>query len=420
MDRRQYLKHFAVLFTGTVTAQVLNLVSYPLLARIFSPADFGVFATFVSAAAIPSALACGRFELAVPTAPAWGRFAILWLCIAISTCTGILSGIGASLYWLAKDGRVGPALPLLFGICVFLTGFCSASSLYLMRHNFYRMSSAGVAVRTGAAVAIQLALGLLWKVPTALIVGFAGGLAAQALMLTYSVWTHVPPRWRRRRDIGVLFRRYRRQVTVDIPSASIAAVSLNLLTLLIANLYGQTVVGFYSVGQRIAIMPLQLFNDSLSQIFFQKAARAQEERGHFWNEMRFNLLTSGLLSVGILVLIFMFARPFVTIYLGKRWAPAADMLIILAPMLAIRSLAMSIGTTVFVVRRAHWLLVHNIVNGALLVICFMIARLFHLAVMQFLGLAVVLLVLEYGAFASFLSVAARRPYLGKPVFGRPR
>jgi O-antigen/teichoic acid export membrane protein len=407
MNRREYLKHFAVLFTGTVAAQLLNLASYPILARIYSPADFGVFATFVASAAIPSVLACGRFELAVPTAPNWGRFAILWLCLAVSVGTGLISAVGSAIYWLLKDGAVTPILPVLFGLCVFLSGFCAAGTLYLMRHNYYRMSSASVVMRTGGAVATQLLLGLTWKSPLALIIGFATGLLSQALLLAWSMWTHVPPRRSSRAQVAALFRRYRRQVSVDIPSAFIAAVSLNLLTLLLANLYGQKIVGYYALAQRIAILPLQLFNDSLSQIFFQKAARAQEERGHFWNEMRFNLLTSGALSVGMLVLIFMFARPLTKLYLGPTWGPAADMLVLLAPMLAMRSLTMSIATAVFVVRRAHWLFAHNIANASLLILAYLAARTLGLGIMPFLTLAVVLLTLEYAIFALFLGARAR-------------
>lgn len=396
-----------MLFTGTAAAQVVNLASYPILARIFSPADFGVFATFVASAAIPSALACGRFELAVPTAPSWGRFAILWLCFGVSLATGLISSVSSAAYWLLKDGSVTPVLPVLFGLCVFLTGFCAASTLYLMRHNFYRMSSASVVMRTGGAVATQLLLALTWKSPLALIIGFAAGLASQAMLLSWNIWRHVPPRRSSRRRVVALFRRYRRQVTVDIPSTFIAAVSLNLLTLLLANLYGQKVVGYYALAQRIAIMPLQLFNDSLSQIFFQKAARAQQERGHFWTEMKFNLVASGILSIGVLAFILLFARPFISVYLGRGWERAADILILLAPMLAMRSLAMSIGTTVFILRRAQWLLIHNVANATLVLLAFVAARTLELGVMQFVKLVVMLLILEYGTFALFLTLRAR-------------
>ncbi|MFS2109180.1 oligosaccharide flippase family protein [Sphingomonas sp. Sphisp140] len=408
MDRRQYLKHFMVLFSGTAGAQLANLASYPLLGRLYSPVDFGVFAMFVAVSAIPGAIACGRFDLAVPTAPKAGRYAIYWLCLAIAAGMGLVSTVGSALYWGVTGAGVSPVLPLMLGLCVFLTGFCAASSLYLMRHDAYRLNSASLLLRTGGTVLVQIGLAFVWRDPMSLIVGFTAGFAAQALLLAWAVWRFVPPRRPRLSQMRAMFARYRRQVTVDIPSTFIAAVSLNLLTFLLLSLYGEQAVGYYSLGNRIAILPLQLFNDALSQVFFQKAARAQEERGDFWNEMKFNVIASGLLSIGVLCGVWLLAKPFITIYLGQRWAPAGDILIILAPMLAVRSLCMSIGTTVFVLRRAHWLLLHNIANAAVLGIAYLIARASGLELNSFLWLAAGLLIVEYGAFALWLILAAWR------------
>lgn len=410
MDRRQYLKHFGILFTGTAAAQLLNLLSYPILSRLYTPADFGVFATFVAASAIPGALACARFELAVPTAPQRGRFAILWLCIAIGAAMGLLSAVGGAVYWLQVEDTPGLLRPLLLGASVFFTGFCSAAALYLMRHDWYRVSAASLLARTGAVVIVQIGLALVWSDPLALIVGFTAGFAAQAAILAWTIWRHVPPGPPRRQGVRAMFRRYRRQVAVDIPSTFVSAISYNLLTFMLALLYGQAAVGLYALGSRIAIMPLQLFNDSLGQVFFQKAARAQQDRGHFWPEMKFNLTVSAAVSLVVLLAIWLLARPFVRLYLGDQWLGAADMLIVLAPMLAARSLAMSVATTVFVLKSAHWLFAHNVANAGLQGLAFAAAVLLGLGLMPFLYLVAALLTLEYAVFGIALAVAARRRY----------
>ena len=408
MDRRAYLNHFAVLFSGTAAAQLANLASYPLLARLYTPTDFGIFAMFVAISAIPAAIACGRFDLAVPTAPSAGRFAIMWLCMLIAAAMGLLSAIGSGLYWwVAAPEGAHPSMPLLLGLCVFLTGFCAAASLYLMRHDRYRMNSASLLMRTGTTVLVQIALAFVWRHPLSLIVGFTAGLGAQALLLAWTIRRYVPIGPARPSQMKAMFRRFRRQVTVDIPSTLIAAFSANLLTFIILILYGEHVLGFYSLGQRIAIMPLQLFNDALSQVFFQKAARSQERVGHFWNEMKFNLLVSGLLSAGVLIGIWLFARPFITLYLGPDWEPAADILLVLAPMLAVRSLCMSVASAVFVLKRAHWLFGHNIANAAALGAAFLAARAADLTLHPFLMVTAGLLVAEYGIFAALLAWKSR-------------
>jgi len=406
MDWREYLRHFAILLSGTAAALALNLAAYPLLARLCSPADFGGFAIIVAASAIPGAIACGRFELAVPTAPHWGRHAILWLCITIGFAAGILSTAGAALWWWWQALPHGAIMAPLLGLCVFLTGFTAAAQLYLMRHDRYRLASLSLVVRTGGTVVAQALLALVARDSLSLVIGYAAGFLAQGAMLAAALLQIGAGRPHRAR-MRAMFRRYRRQVSIDIPSTFIAALGLNLMTFFLLSLFNQRTLGFYSLANRIAIVPLQLFNDALGQVFFQKAARSQERTGSFWSEMKFNVVTSGAISVAVLVGIWLLATPFITLYLGRQWAPSAQMLLILAPMLAMRSLCMSVATAVFVLKRPQWLLYHNLANAAVQGAAFAIGWASGMGVTQFLALAAALLFAEYLAFAIVLIVIAR-------------
>jgi O-antigen/teichoic acid export membrane protein len=419
MDWRQYLRHFAILLSGTAAAQVLNLAAYPLLARLYSPADFGGFAIFVAASAIPGAIACGRFELAVPTAPHWGRHAILWLCIALALGAGMLATLGAGLWWWWQGLADGPVMAPLLGLCVFLTGFTAAAQLYLMRHDRYRLASLSLVVRTGGAVLVQALMALVARDALSLVAGYAAGFLAQGLMLGVAL-RRIGAGRPHRPQMRALFRRYRRQVSIDIPSTFIAALGLNLMTFFLLGLFNQRTLGFYSLANRIAIVPLQLFNDALGQVFFQKAARSQERTGAFWSEMKFNVLTSGAISVVVLAGIWLLATPFVTIYLGREWAPSAGMLLILAPMLAMRSLCMSVATAVFVLRRPQWLLYHNLANAAVQGAAFALGWAGGLGVAQFLELAAALLFVEYLLFAAVLIEVARRGAQATAASAAPR
>jgi O-antigen/teichoic acid export membrane protein len=182
---------------------------------------------------------------------------------------------------------------------------------------------------------------------------------------------------------------------------------------LLQFLYGIRAVGFYSVGQRIAVLPLQLFNDSLSQVFFQRAARAQEARGEFWREFRFTLLASSAISLVMLIGLVLFAKPVVALYLGARWDMAGTILVILAPMLALRSVTMSLATTVFVIKRPEWLFAHNVASVAAIALAFGIAWVGGSDLIGFLELLTLLQGAEYLAFGAVLGTAARRRYLSQ-------
>jgi O-antigen/teichoic acid export membrane protein len=415
MDRRQYLRHFVIILSGNGAAQVATLLSYPILGRLYSPAAFGLFAMFIAASAIPSSIACGRFDLAVPLAPRWGRMSVLWLCILISAIVSAFSIVIAGIYWSLTSAGGSSALPVLVGVTIFLTGITTAQSVFLMREDRYRSASISIIIRTTTAVLVQVVLGFVAATSFSLIAGFVLGLSAQAVMLTIAITNHAKSLRPRPKMMRVMFSRFKRQVTIDIPSTLIAAFSLNLIVFLLAMLYDRHTVGYFSIGNRMAMIPLALFNTALGQIFFQKAAHARDTQGHFWEEMKLSVAVSGLISLIVLAVILLFARPFIVIYMGQKWLPAAEMLVLLAPMLALRSLAMSIGTTVFVMRAPHWLLIHNIANVVVTLFAYSIARMLSMTSIHFIAIASAFLSVEYAVFAVFLVSKARQSRPGAVI-----
>lgn len=407
MNRREYLSHFGLLFSGTAAGQLVNLASYPFLARLYSPVDFGGFAIFVAASLIPAAIACARLELAIPIAPRHGRFAIVWLSYTAAAVVALLSGAAGAAYWLWVGTPGALILAALLLLAVGVTGFCNATTVFLMRHDEYRLTSASVFVRTAAGVTAQLALAFVMRDSWGLILGYFAGLVAQAAILLPRLVRTLGRSRPRLRPMRAMLARYRAQVSADIPGTLIGAWAYQATPFFIHFLYGPAAVGFYALGQRIALLPLQFFNESLSQIFFQKAARAQEERGSFWRETKFNLLVSGVLSGGALVAILLLARPVITVYLGAQWEPSATILIILAPMLALRSITMSIATTVFVIGKAHWLLLHNVASLLILLTAFGVAFLSSGSLHMFLTVLTVFSSIEFACFGALLIHAAR-------------
>ena len=407
MERRKYLGQFLALFTGTALSQAFNFAAYPLLARLYSPADFGVLGTFVAAAAIPGALACGRFELALAIAPSSGRQAVLWLSLIIAAGVATLATGGMAAYWWHIGApMLGITIPLLF-TSILLTGAANALTMYLMRHELFRFASMGGVVRTFVTVTVQVGVVLVWRSPGGLLLGFALGLVAQTAVALAIARAHFPIGMPRGPHMRAMFRRFRPQVSVDIPGSILAALSVNLLPFFLQFLYGTRAVGYYTVGQRLAVVPLQLFNDSLSQTFYQRAARARETRGEFWQEFGLTLLLAGSVSVVMLGGIMLLAEPVISIYLGKKWMFAGTILVTLAPMLAIRSVVMSVATTVFVLRRPQWLLFHNIASVVAIAAAFIFALVTRTSLLSFVTALAVVQGVEYAAFGTVLFVAVR-------------
>ncbi len=412
MNWTEYFRHFLVLFSGSALAQAINLLSYPLLARLYSPAEYGLFALFIAICAIPAALACARFDVIIPTVRGASRFALLWVCLAAALLMATVTAALVGLYFRLWDSSQPAYVALLAGGAVFLAGFCSSASMLLMRHDRYVASSRAVVIRTAMTVAAQVGLAVAIGGAAGLILGYCIGFLAQAVALAVAArglgW-----RRPRLRQMKAIVQRHRRQIAIDVPGTVIGAGSAQLLSVLLIALHGPRAAGVYAMASRITIVPMELFSTSLSQVFFQKAARAQEATGSFWGQMKLNLALMAVVVGAVVLAIWLFARTVVDIYLGPEWALVGDVLIILAPMLALRSMAVSVATTVFIIRRPAWLFLHNLAAALAQLVAFALALWGGLDLRAFLMVAATLLAIESASFILILVVAARRRHLGR-------
>ena len=61
----ELIKNSFVLFSGSVIAQALSVLMYPVLSRIYSPEQFGTFALFMSVTSVAAILGTGVYEQAI-------------------------------------------------------------------------------------------------------------------------------------------------------------------------------------------------------------------------------------------------------------------------------------------------------------------------------------------------------------------
>jgi O-antigen/teichoic acid export membrane protein len=63
--KSEFARNVLTLMTGTTIAQAIPIAISPILTRIYTPEDFGMFALFIAIATIFGSIANGRYELAI-------------------------------------------------------------------------------------------------------------------------------------------------------------------------------------------------------------------------------------------------------------------------------------------------------------------------------------------------------------------
>jgi O-antigen/teichoic acid export membrane protein len=405
---RVYFGQVAVLLFGNIAAQLVNLASYPFLTRLYTPAQFGGFAIFLTVVGILGPVACARFDVIVQSSRDWQLSSVVGQALRLNGAVALAATLGAAVYALAT-GKIGAPLVLAVGIGVALTGYTLTATALLIRREQFVSYSRSMLVRSLATAAGQIGLWFLLPQARGLILGFCLGFAVQAVLLRSAIRGEKPRRRSplRRRAIVA---RYRRQVLTDVPSTLIAATVLNVMSLLLLDLYSHEEVGFYSLAFRVAVLPVSIVTTSLAEVFFQKASAGYRRSGAFWGETRLNILATSVLSLLVFLPMALFARPAFAVAFGPRWLPAADLLILLTPMLAVRFVSLSIQSAPLVVGKAKWVLAQNIGLIAAIAASYAMARAFDLPIAAFVLATSLAMASVYAAFLVLVARAIRRDY----------
>jgi lipopolysaccharide exporter len=411
MNIRLYLRQSFILLFGNGAAQLINLTSYVILARLYAPGEFGGFALFMTVVGVFGPIACGRFDLIIQSAPDRQLPALIARArranILVSTAAA-----AASVAFAALTGMISVIEGLLVGAGVFLTGWVLTSNARLIRAEHYSVASRTTVIRSAATAAVQIALAFTSPTALSLIIGFCAGFAVQAVFLTHAVQALPGARSTPRRD-RLILARYASQISLDIPTAVLLGTVLNIMNFLVLDLYSREEVGYYSMAYRVTALPLTLISGALAEVFYQKASASFRASQGFWRELKFNLLLTLAMSLFIIVPIGVLAPPIFSIAFGPQWERAGYLVICLLPLLGVRLVTDSVQIAPLIIGRADWRLATQLALLGAIGLSYAVAKVFQLPIQEFLTWTSLAMAAVYASFVILLASTVRRHYRGQ-------
>lgn len=330
-SRGSFFRGVLTLVSGTLISRLIALIAIPVLARIYTPAEFGVMALFVTIGSLVASFACARYDMAVvlPERHRDGLF-LLIASLAIAAVVSLVSMLVFGIFsadiarWL-KSPELSLWLWLSPVLIFFHSAFIALRSWAARTESFGGVSSAMVG-NTLVSVAVQFFLVFPQRLADGgLIIGRLAGSVAQAFILLRYGWDEIRKAaaggfdWARTRE---LLYRYRDFPKYDAGANFLNESSRELPILLLGLFFNPVIVGFYSVGRRMLGMPVQLFSAAIAQVFFPKAAEAYAAgtlgplaRGVF---ERLTIAAVTPMMVGIMVM-----DEVVAVFLGSNWTESS-------------------------------------------------------------------------------------------------
>lgn len=329
-----FLRDALSLAGGTAIAQLISLVTLPILSRMYPPAAFGEFAIFMTTAAITVPLVSLKLEQMVLLPESDKESAsILLFIVAVGIISSIIIFVALVLlrgmvirypdfrlpgYWIA-----------LFPPVLFFMGLYQGLRFWTIRHKNFVMVSLSLigAVLGGAIVSIVVSDafgGEVMGVP-GLVVGyfFQQMLGAVILMIGLKKYHGVfhGIRWNR---IYKSTSAYKKLTLSLIISDWLSKLSQQAPTYVIGVMFGNGVLGLYSMAVRLTAAPTMLIANALGDVYRQRAAREFNNRRRFDSIFRKTLFLTTISGLPIFA-VFIYFSPMLFVWmLGPEWVLAGE------------------------------------------------------------------------------------------------
>ncbi|MEZ4388699.1 MAG: oligosaccharide flippase family protein [Candidatus Krumholzibacteriia bacterium] len=326
-----FLRKIVTLSSGIAVGQGVLLLFTPVLSRIYTPADFGLFGILVALASILAVGSNGRYFLAI-VQPEDDDEASSVLALAVAA-TGLFAAAVAVALAVGRPLVASLLHNPGFGpwwwwvpVATVLAGWFDAVNYWHIRRQRYGLVSRVQPVRAGVLVGGQAGLGALGA-------GFAG-LAWGRLVADFVLLVGLLPRlrrdlqalrsWRHPATWIVMARRFREFPQYSAPQGWLSAVAQYLPVLVLAVVLDNVVVGMFLMTQRILATPNQFLGKALRQVFYQQLhqgpRRHDDDRRFWWRTTRAILLWALAPTLAIVV----FGPPLFTMALGPQWTLAGQ------------------------------------------------------------------------------------------------
>jgi PST family polysaccharide transporter len=362
---RTLFRGTAYLIGGRVARTTITISGIAVLARLLSPADFGVVAVAALILSLANALLDGLID--VPTVredslDRAGLANLIWVGVTL------MSGLAAAL-WLVAPGlehllnspRLGGALRVLsFGLL--LQPFVAASHSLLRREHRFQVSALFMPLSGTVYVLSAISLALLGFGLWSLIFGqIASLLVAGAWLVSRSGIPMLPPR---RLRAGVAWR------LGGLGSATrlLAWLSANIDTLAASVALGAAGAGLYSRAYNITTQmkePFAALDQTLRQAFVAQRSLDNAAAARYTQAgLRLVVLAAAIFVAGVIVL----REPLVALLLGPQWGGVALPLSILAAALPARVARLYLDGLSYARGSVRYMVARNVANVALLAV----------------------------------------------------
>ncbi len=331
-----FFKNVSKLLSINVIVQLVAFGLSPIISRLYSAADFGQLAVFMSIAGFFIIFATSRFELALilPEKDEEAH-ALVKLSFLINILVSILS---FCLVYLFKESirtyyRVDFSITWIY-LLPFIV-FFSASFFILINYNNrlknYNKQAISQAIlgvsNPLSTIALAVKNGFQFGMIKAVFISnFLGTIFLSKELFRNKVFST-------RVKISTVLKKYYRFPLFSLPHALVNFVSNSLPIFLLTPAFGEVSIGFFTMALGKVFKPINMFGGSIYQVLSKKIIDNIQNKKPIYKQVVKLLKTLILIGIIPFVLLFIFSPTIFSFVWGEEWFQSGVYLRYLLPWL---------------------------------------------------------------------------------------
>ena len=271
-----FSRNVLTIMTGTGIAQIIAVVAAPILSRLYSPADMGIFNLYYSIILVITVIVSGRYEQTI-VLPKDDKDAVnlTALSFMITLVVGLVLLIPVMVFpestvTILKNKNISPWL-IWIPFSAILVGVSQTLNNYFIRRKDFRHTSKSPMMQSLTKATVNIGMGLK-NIQGGMIWGYLFGQIVSVIVLLtgrtklllrdfskYFEWSHCL----------AMAKKYKNYALTLIPANLIGSLAGNMPVFLLTAFFGDSIVGLYFMCTHLINLPMTVIGKSLSDVSYK-------------------------------------------------------------------------------------------------------------------------------------------------------
>lgn len=392
------------LASAPLLTQIIGFFTLPIVTRLYTAEDLGLFSVFRSVVAPAIVFLCLGYEpsIVLPKTDkeASNIFGLSILCTLVNTLVAIVIVAGLSDFFIETFDLRSDLKPFLWLLPVYLFfgGISSASRYWNLRSKgFGRIAIANIS-STSIDRGIALSAGFSgFASGFSLIIAGAAEAVSRPIILFAGVWKNYGRfilkslSWK---EIGQVLKKYRKFPFFILPTNVLARLTAEIPVLMLFTYFSDSVVGQYALGLRMLNLPMSLIGNSVGEVYYQRESGKEKRDITLLNNLFKRLVLIGIFPFMLLGVV---GEELFALIFGADWGEAGVFVQFLSIMIFVRFIVTPASYLSMLLQKQEYSLLLNVFTLGVTVVAIVVGGT-NDSIYLTLSLMTGLNVLVYGLF----------------------